>query len=368
MAQAPLVLGATLESSFAGNSLTAAARRAARRRQIERALLALCTVPPALVLVMSALHWLLPQRTGILALTQIFAPYIYLALLPLLPFALSRYGRPLRWLLLACAAVFALRFGPGALHGPRAATPGATTVAVLSWNIYVDNRSPAIAETIASAPEPIVALQELTDAQRDALVGNAAVAERYPYQILRPNGASGMGLLSHYPILESGQLLNPDVPLPHYLLWARLDLGGGKTLVVVNAHPRPGSIGFLDRAPVPVDFDPTIRDAEIAYIRGIIAPRLAAGEPLLLVGDFNTTEREPAYGAIAAGLQDAQLAVGRGPGLSWRPSQLLQIPLALIRIDYQLASPQLRPLELHADCTVRGSDHCALHGVFELVP
>ena len=43
-----------------------------------------------------------------------------------------------------------------------------------------------------------------------------------------------MGLLSRYPILEEGKIVIPPV------LWARLDLGEGHTVMLVSAHPTFG--------------------------------------------------------------------------------------------------------------------------------
>jgi endonuclease/exonuclease/phosphatase (EEP) superfamily protein YafD len=83
---------------------------------------------------------------------------------------------------------------------------------------------------------------------------------------------------------------------------------------------------------------------------------------LLLVGDFNTTEREVAYAELARGLTDAHRAVGWGTGHSWRLRPTW--PLGLIRIDYQWGSPRVTPMRLNTDCTPHGSDHCMLTGTF----
>jgi endonuclease/exonuclease/phosphatase family metal-dependent hydrolase len=173
-----------------------------------------------------------------------------------------------------------------------------------------------------------------------------------------------MVLLSRYPILEQGVLDQPaDLwPRPD-VMWARLALEGGATLRVVTAHPRPARWGrepCLSR----VCYDPSRRDAQLASIRAFVAPALARGERLLLLGDFNVTDREPAYRDLAAGLQDAYMAVGSGAANTWGPGNLMSHGLALLRIDYFFTSPALRPLRLAVDCTPRGSDHCLLLGTF----
>jgi endonuclease/exonuclease/phosphatase family metal-dependent hydrolase len=92
----------------------------------------------------------------------------------------------------------------------------------------------------------------------------------------------------------------------------------------------------------------------------------AEGDGVLLVGDLNVSDREPAYRDVAAGLIDAYLEVGWGPGGTWRPSHLEQLPFGLVRIDHMLSTADIRPLRVAVDCTPRGSDHCIVTGTFEL--
>jgi vancomycin resistance protein VanJ len=151
----------------------------------------------------------------------------------------------------------------------------------------------------------------------------------------------------------------PDV------MWARVDLGGGQQLVVITAHPRPAAWG---RGPclLPLCYDPTRRDAQLASIHALVAPWVAAGERVLLLGDFNISEREPAYRDLAAGLRDAYLAAGAGAGATWGPGNWAGKGLPLLRIDYLFTSPNVTPLGTATDCTFRGSDHCILRGTFAL--
>ena len=77
-------------------------------------------------------------------------------------------------------------------------------------------------------------------------------------------------------------------------------------------------------------------------MRALIDADLAAGQTVLVMGDLNTTEREQAYADFTAGLRDAHLDAGTGPGLTWRPDEFKALPFGLIRIDYILTSPDLR--------------------------
>jgi hypothetical protein len=98
----------------------------------------------------------------------------------------------------------------------------------------------------------------------------------------------------------------------------------------------------------------------------IIAPLLARGEPFVLLGDQNVTERELAYGDLSAGLTDTFKAVGSGFGSTWRPPFVMSLPFNLLRIDYQFAGPSLTPLSVDTDCTPRSSDHCIVIGQYDV--
>jgi endonuclease/exonuclease/phosphatase (EEP) superfamily protein YafD len=262
--------------------------------------------------------------------------------------------------LLAAVTVLAIRFGSGAISLPVAPAEGGRREVVATWNLLADGRD--VSRTMGALrviDASVVGLQELSERMAGAIEADVALIARYPYRVMAPRpGVRGMGLLSAYPVLASGQLADPP------LLWATLDLGVCRRLTVVDAHPLPARMRGL--AAVPLDFDPTARDAAIGRIREVVDPFLSSGEPLLLLGDFNVTDRERAYAELTAGLADAQRAVGSWPASSWRPGFAIEWPFGLLRIDYLHAGPGVRPLSAAPDCTPSGSDHCLVRGVFEL--
>ncbi len=164
-----------------------------------------------------------------------------------------------------------------------------------------------------------------------------------------------MALLTRYPIVEHGLFTAPAG------IWARLDVGQGRRLMVINATPARARFRLLD-------YDPSTRDAHIRRLRSLIDTTLQRKEPLLVLGDFNVTQHEPAYEELASGLQDAHLHAGLGFGNTWRLGAMANLPLALLRIDYLLSSPPVRPLSSDVDCAPHRSDHCIVRGRFELVP
>jgi endonuclease/exonuclease/phosphatase family metal-dependent hydrolase len=328
-----------------------------------RVLLWAASLYPAFLLILTAANLFFPQRSGPLAFTQIFAPYFFLPLLAIVPFAFMRRALPLRLLLVACALVWAVRFLPP-VERARAATPGADQISVISWNIRIYNPYLSqISDYLATGPADVVALHEA----HGAWPGNdERLARVYPYRLLYPEGCPpGSALLSKLPILEHS-VFNGDQPndlIPRGC-WARLDTGNGESVTIIAAHPYPPS----GNCRLPVCVDPSRRDAQIARIRegGSVNAFLEEGRHFLLVGDFNVTDREPAYRELSAGLHDAHLEVGAGAGSTWAPLTFMRRGIPLIRIDYLFSSPTVTPLTMKVDCTPLGSDHCMLFGTFEL--
>ena len=290
----------------------------------------------AVLLMLSAVNVLAPQRHGLLALSQILAPLLFVPLLLFVPAAVVRVRPPTpgalrRWLrivLVACAVVAVVRFVPAWIPSSGPAPAAGAELAVTTWNIESETPEPAaVLAGLHTAGAGIVGVEELGERTAGVIAADPALLLRFPYRVLSPNPLSfGIGLLSSYPFVGT-----PSVSLDPPLLHTRIDLGGGRTLDVVVAHPLPGQLRTV--GPLPVDFDTSVRDTEIATIRSIVDPILASGQPLVLLGDFNTTDREPIYAALSAGLADVQRAVGWGPGPTWRIDPVKWLPFGLLRID-----------------------------------
>src|SRR5439155_14584693 len=123
-----------------------------------------------------------------------------------------------------------------------------------------------------------------------------------------------------------------DQDLPA-VVWARVDLGHRRTMVIATAHaadPLPRDCPAFR----PGCFDPSRRDAQVLHVRASLDPFIAHGEPVILLGDFNLTDREAAYRDLTVGLWDAYRIVGAGFGSTWGPPMLLSRGIPLLRIDY----------------------------------
>ena len=293
-------------------------------------------------------------RNGPVALTNIFALYLALPIwcsLVILLCRRRRSGYVFGLLTLVNVGLYA-RPGPGAHPNMRA---GTTHLSASSWNLLFSNDDLAgVLAGLRTTPTDVTALLELSYPQATAIARDPVLTTRYPHRLLRPQGrGAGMGLLSVYPIVASGTLAFPVV------LWARLALGDNRYLTVVSGHPNLG-------ASTARHFDSRRRDASIQALRKLIDPLLRRHEPLLVLGDFNVTAREPGYRDLTAGLVDAAWSTHWFPPNTWKTEQHKQLSFGLLRIDYLLSSRQVMPLNSAVDCTPRGTDHCLVRATFAL--
>ena len=309
-------------------------------------------------LVMLAAHVLRPQRTGPQVFTQIFEPYLLILLVTgAAILALIARRRVPSLLLLALVIAIALRYGPLLISFPAATPTGAQRLHVMSWNMEAGGVPfETMADTIEDAHPDIVGLVELVPRVSRAAESDARLQELYPYQVLLPrSGVPDLGLLSRFPITEQEFTEEPS------LLRAVIAPPDGSPITVFVAHPYLASIDQIGFVP---DIQTHSRDAEISAIRDQVDAELAADHDVLVLGDFNTTEREPAYAELSKDLHDAQRQAGFGFGMSWRPAAIENLPFGLLRIDYILASARFVALASAPDCTPRGSDHCLVTATF----
>jgi endonuclease/exonuclease/phosphatase (EEP) superfamily protein YafD len=319
---------------------------------------------PAALVVLTAVQLAAPQRDGPLALAQVFAPWLFLPLLALLPLAALLRDRALVTALAAALVAFTVHLGPAFVPaGPSTPDPRAVPVRVAFWNVLLANDPARVAATVRGLDADVVGLVEVTPAQAAVLAADPAVRARFRTVLLEPG--AGRALLSRYPLLGHEVRTDPAARPYSGVLAARLDLGVG-TLSVLVAHPLPARAPPL--AGLPLRYAAGPRDAEIAFARRSADEVIRAGGRVLLVGDFNVTDREPGGVALAAGLHDAHAEVGWGSGASWGPPALRRRGIALVRIDRVLGGPGVVPTAVRTDCTWRGSDHCLLHATVAVSP
>jgi hypothetical protein len=306
---------------------------------------------------MLAAHVLRPQRTGPQVFTQIFEPYLLILLVTgAAILALIARRRVPSLLLLALVVAVGLRYGPLLISFPAATPTGAQRLHVMSWNMEAGGVPfETMADTIEDAHPDIVGwsswsrpylarrrtTSDCTSSTRtrcycpdQACPTLACSAVSRSPSRSSPKSQACCAPSSRHRWPAHHRVCRPPVPGVH-----RSDrLCAGHP----DAQPRRGNQRYRDQI-----------DAE-----------LAADHDVMVLGDFNTTEREPAYAELSKDLHDAQRQAGFGFGMSWRPAAIENLPFGLLRIDYVLASARFVALASAPDCTPRGSDHCLVTATF----
>ena len=318
-------------------------------------------LPVAVALVMTALTlvlvlWavLVPSRTGVAGLMAIALPYTLVVAAVAGVVALLTRGRRGAFLL-ALAASLVVTVAPrvtGLLPSSARAvapvTPGTPTVHLVTYNTLVFDRSPVdrLRAALVDRAPAIVALQELSQERAAALDADPEIRRLFPYRQMRITGAfGGLSLLSSYPVAIAPAIDGVS------LIEATADIDG-HPLAVLAAH------AMLPLRMAPFPFQPAGRDEMLAAYRSRMLARTASGDPTVLMGDLNTTDRELVFRDLADGFTDVHATIGSGLGHTWGlPPTPLRLP-PLLRIDHVLLSPDLAPLDIEVTCGVSDSDHC----------
>jgi hypothetical protein len=166
------------------------------------------------------------------ALSNVFALYLFAPLLLFVPAALLVRSRWLRGAVLLSLAVFLALFG-ARLIPPPARQEGGTTLRVMTLNqLYSNRRVDDIIAAIQAQDADVVALQELSAPV--AAAAQQRLGTEYPYQLLAPaEGDYGLGFLSRYPLLapvRQQEFVGQQVTLSV----------GGQQISLINVHlPAP---------------------------------------------------------------------------------------------------------------------------------
>ena len=205
-------------------------------------------------------------------------------------------------------------------------------VRIAGSNLYFENRRPAdAARTLLKTNADILFVSELTPVFVDAAKSEGFEA-RFPYRLLDPY--LGLGIYSKFPFDDAERRASRRPPV------VRFTLPDGVFFRATPVHTKS-----------PTD---TARVGAWADDLGRLGRLVEANDgPLLLVGDFNASRWQPAFGALLGrGLTDAHEATGRGLSRSW-PQRF-----PVLRIDHALMTRHIVARSV-ADIDVPGSDHRA---------
>ena len=294
-----------------------------------------------------------------LQVSEIFGVW---ALLPLPLLLIASLIQRNRWLWVALLIPL-LWFGReyGSLFLPEMASSarasvGGESLRVLSLNtFYLYDSDRELNAAVEQVQPDIIALQEVNPVLARKF---DELAETWPFQervSVRVNGR--IAILSKFPILS---VEGDDDWFGCHCVQA-LVAWHGREIRIVVMHIRAPSFGSTlgQRTLVLNSFDDSAQ--KLTFDR--LIPTIAASrEPVLVVGDFNTTERQVGYKRLyELGLKDAHEEAGWGLGLTYPApfNRFSWLPISLIRIDHLFYDESWRATKTWTQSLMK-SDHQAI--------
>jgi endonuclease/exonuclease/phosphatase (EEP) superfamily protein YafD len=286
-------------------------------------------------------HLITGDRYVPIALLTLIGPYLFIPLLFIVP--LAAFNRRKELIAgIGLGALFFLAFYGRNLF-PKSPEPlSSSTLSVMTYNALgkQGETDPAI-KVIEEVGADVVFLQELTPDLAQEI--ESRLAERYPYQITDPReGVTGMGVISRFPLEESGDELDLNwVGEPQVLLlnWE------GERITLINFHS--WAFGLSTYEVYQHNF--RMRGAQ-AFVLANYAREAQKVGPVIAAGDLNAVDRSDAHGYITQVLNDAWQEAGWGfghtfPGsggpASSRPTLFgWPLPKWFVRIDYVFSSAE----------------------------
>jgi endonuclease/exonuclease/phosphatase (EEP) superfamily protein YafD len=294
-----------------------------------------------------------------LALISAFAPFLFV---PMPGFVALAYAwrRRMLWLATLLPLVLFLWLYGSYFLPALPLSPATPTFTVMSFNIWGGSRLPETARIILENGSPdVVALQELRPRMAELLLQE--VGHLYPYQLISTSGrGNGNGILSRYPLKE--------IPLPADLLGFHGEIRlveievDEQTITLYNVHPRSTNVlALLRQRRILSSFVNLTFDLRTQQFKKVMTHVRNHSGPVLVVGDFNSTEQSDVYALLSQHLTDAHQAVGWGFGHTFPAYQgrFRNIPIypRLVRLDMIFYSEHFWAVRSWVGKTGGESDH-----------
>lgn len=289
---------------------------------------------------------------------SVFAAWLYLPVLVLLAAALVTRTKLGLVLLAAPVLIFAADYGGQFTPNPRAVladVPGHHGLQVMTWNAGMSGDGAGELRALLRTAQPdVVVVQEVSSHMSKVLTEE--LDDLYPYRsFVLPGASTSLGLLSRYPILEEDAWTD----------WMGCQCQrvvvdwGGQPITVINAHVWGPvmQLEWVGRLPLLRSF----RDAhQRLTFDTLLAMVEAESNPVLLAGDFNTTEQQANYRRATKVMRDAFAEGGWGFGFTYpNPTVEFGIGVPLIRIDHIFYDRNWRAVHTRTRA-IAGSDHLSV--------
>ena len=286
------------------------------------------------------LRWWPGDRFWAVRFTNYFMPWLLLGLIPGLVVAGVARRRWLAATLVLPTLLIGLTFAPLFLPRPSTALAGKESFKVMSYNIWGWNQNPeAMIKLIHQQQPDILVLQEVTP--RLAYLLQTELVDLYPDASLHLAYESkiGQAIVSRYPLTP-----------------VEATYKKGRTQKVIAETPH-GPIAVWNTHPT----HPLPWSRQYQQISALVEDIKATELPLIVAGDFNTTDQSETYHMLNKYLHNAHWEAGWGFGFSFpsttRPLRgLLPLP-SLVRIDHIFYSNQFFAHSAGTLSDSGGSDH-----------
>ena len=338
---------------------------------------AICTLGVGLLVLLLAVRFGPESVWWPLLTLDTFALYAFVPFLAVAAAALVLWSRTLAALFAVALLFFLQQFsGPllshAGLTGPvfAAAGEGRPRLRILTMNLHSPNDDPTPFIALIERVDPdVILFQEVTD--KFARTFDHQMGHEYAFSatVGTSTAHEGSGTWSRYPLLDR-EMLRPT-QFGNAMHRVRLSVGevaGDQgDIWLYNIHlPNPtgdnregGRLAMAER------YNTESRDFEL---RWLIDETTAHGGPFVLAGDFNTAAGSFGYRQFPSSWRDVYAAAGRGfghtyPAPSHTDSRFIRFPL--IRIDYVLSSPEIRPVRAWVE-ELPNTDHLGIVADIEL--
>jgi endonuclease/exonuclease/phosphatase (EEP) superfamily protein YafD len=300
------------------------------------------------------LAWAIPSwQSDWIDLANIFAFWLFVPLLLLLPAALVLRSLYIRGTALLVLALFLMSFGDALAPQPAVAGSASADLRVATFNVkYRTVAGTDLATWLARHNIDIAAFQEVSYPMA-ADMQNQFGAD-YPYQYIDTEHYDlNVAVISRYPL----KFLERPAHFRGHKLRVSVE---SEELTLINVHLKAPDLerAYAESAGMlRYETGPRQRGAEELF--DMIAEEPG---PLLVMGDFNTSDREALYRRFAAELTDSYRETAWGLGYTFPDTRNwpgLPLALPLVRIDYVWTGGNVTPLATQVSCEGL-SDHCAV--------